>query len=36
MPPLEAALSAYLRERPWMRLLADDELVLSAGDVAAD
>ncbi len=36
MPPLEAALAAYLRERPWLRLLADDALVLSAGDVAAD
>jgi dTDP-4-dehydrorhamnose reductase len=36
MPPLEAALGAYLRERPWQRLLTDDDLVLSAGDASAD
>ncbi|MFL5620116.1 MAG: family 1 glycosylhydrolase [Gemmatimonadaceae bacterium] len=36
MPPLEAALGAYLNERPWLRLMRDDELVLSDQDVAAD
>lgn len=36
MPPLESALGAYLRERPWQRLLTDDDLVLSAGDASAD
>ncbi len=36
MPPLEAALGAYLSERPWLRLLRDDDLVLSTQDVAAD
>ena len=35
MPPLEAALGAYLHERPWLRLLADEDLVLSADDVSA-
>jgi hypothetical protein len=32
MPPLEAALAAFLRERPWTRLLRDDDLVMSAPD----
>jgi dTDP-4-dehydrorhamnose reductase len=36
MPPLEAALAAYLNERPWLRLLRDEDLVLSDHDVAAD
>ena len=36
MPSLDAALGAYLRERPWQRLLTDDDLVLSAGDASAD
>jgi hypothetical protein len=36
MPPLEAALSGYLSERPWLRLLRDEDLVLSGQDVAAD
>jgi hypothetical protein len=36
MPPLESALSAYLSERSWLRLLADDDLVMSGQDVAAD
>jgi hypothetical protein len=36
MPPLEAALSAYLSDRPWQRLLRDEDLVLSDQDVAAD
>jgi len=36
MPPLESALSAYLYDRPWLRLLPDEDLVMSADDVAAD
>jgi hypothetical protein len=36
MPPLEASLGAYLLERPWLRLLRDDDLVMSSQDVAAD
>jgi len=36
MPPLEAALAAYLNERPWLRLLRDEDLVLSGQDVAVD
>ena len=32
MPPLEEALAAYTHERPWMRLLRDDDLVMSAPD----
>jgi len=36
MPPLESALSAYLHDRPWLRLLRDEDLVMSADDVAAD
>ena len=36
MPPLETALSAYLRERPWLRLLADDDLVMSGQDAALE
>jgi dTDP-4-dehydrorhamnose reductase len=36
MPPLEAALGAYVNERPWLRLLRDDDLVLSSQDIAAD
>jgi dTDP-4-dehydrorhamnose reductase len=30
MPSLDAALDAYVRERPWLRLLPDDDLVESA------
>jgi hypothetical protein len=29
MPPLEHALAAYVRDRPWQRLLPDEDLVLS-------
>jgi hypothetical protein len=36
MPPLESALGAYLRERPWLRLLPDDDLVLSSQDALLD
>jgi dTDP-4-dehydrorhamnose reductase len=36
MPPLEAALSAYLSERPWLRLLPDDDLVMSGQDAVLD
>jgi dTDP-4-dehydrorhamnose reductase len=36
MPPLEAALGAYLHERPWHRLLRDDDLVLAGQDTALD
>ena len=36
MPPLEAALGAYLHERPWLRLLRDDDLVMSGQDAALD
>jgi hypothetical protein len=36
MPPLESALGAYLHERPWLRLLRDDELVLSSQDAALE
>jgi dTDP-4-dehydrorhamnose reductase len=36
MPPLEAALGAYLRERPWLRLLADDDLVMSGQDAVLE
>ena len=36
MPPLESALGAYVRERPWLRLLADDDLVMSGQDAALD
>jgi dTDP-4-dehydrorhamnose reductase len=36
MPPLESALGAYSSERPWLRLLRDEDLVLSDQDVAAD
>jgi dTDP-4-dehydrorhamnose reductase len=36
MPPLEAALATYMQERPWLRLLRDDDLVMSSQDVAAD
>ncbi|HKP14659.1 MAG TPA: SDR family oxidoreductase, partial [Gemmatimonadaceae bacterium] len=34
MPTLEAALGAYLHERPWLRLLRDDDLVMSADDTS--
>jgi dTDP-4-dehydrorhamnose reductase len=34
MPPLESALGAYLHERPWLRLLRDDDLVISAADTS--
>ena len=34
MPTLEAALGAYLHERPWLRLLRDDDLVMSADDAS--
>jgi dTDP-4-dehydrorhamnose reductase len=30
MPPLESALGAYLHERPWLRLLRADDLMMSA------
>jgi dTDP-4-dehydrorhamnose reductase len=37
LPPLESALGAYLRERPWQRgLLDDDTLLMSAQDSRAD
>ena len=37
LPPLEAALGAYLRGRPWQRgFLDDDTLVMSAQDARAD
>jgi dTDP-4-dehydrorhamnose reductase len=37
LPPLEAALGAYVRERPWRRgVLDDDALVLSGQDGRAD
>ena len=36
MPPLEAALAAYLHDRPWLRLLRDDDLVMSGQDAALD
>jgi dTDP-4-dehydrorhamnose reductase len=36
MAPLEAALSAYLSERPWLRLLPDDDLVMSGQDAVLD
>jgi dTDP-4-dehydrorhamnose reductase len=29
MPPLDHALAAYVRDRPWLRLLPDDDLVMS-------
>ena len=29
MPPLEHALAAYVRDRPWLRLLPDGDLVMS-------
>jgi len=29
MPPLEHALAAYVNERPWLRLLPDEDLVMS-------
>jgi hypothetical protein len=29
MPPLEHALAAYVNERPWLRLLPDDDLVMT-------
>jgi len=29
MPPLEHALAAYVSERPWLRLLPDDDLVMT-------
>jgi dTDP-4-dehydrorhamnose reductase len=35
MPPLEAALGAYLYDRPWLRLLRDEDLVMSGDDVSA-
>ena len=35
-PTLEAALGAYLHERPWLRLLRDDDLVLAGQDTALD
>ena len=34
MRPLEAALAAYVQERPWLRLLRDDDLVMSADDAS--
>jgi dTDP-4-dehydrorhamnose reductase len=34
MPSLDAAVAAYLHERPWRRGLLDDELALSAQDAA--
>jgi dTDP-4-dehydrorhamnose reductase len=36
MPALEAALGAYLHDRPWLRLLRDDDLVLAGPDTALD
>jgi dTDP-4-dehydrorhamnose reductase len=37
LQPLEAALGAYMRERPWRRgMLDDDALVLSGQDASAD
>jgi dTDP-4-dehydrorhamnose reductase len=37
LPPLEAALAAYLRERPWRRgFLDDDTLVMSGQDSRSD
>jgi hypothetical protein len=35
MPPLESALSEYLHDRPWLRLLRDEDLVMSADDLSA-
>ena len=29
MPPLEHALTTYVQDRPWLRLLPDDDLVMS-------
>ena len=34
MPPLESALGVYLNERPWLRLLRDDDLVLAGQDAS--
>ena len=34
MPPLRVALAAYLHERPWLRLLSDDALVMAGQDAA--
>ena len=36
MPSLEASLGAYLHERPWLRMLRDDDLVMSGQDAALD
>jgi dTDP-4-dehydrorhamnose reductase len=36
MPPLEHALAAYVQDRPWLRLLPDDDLVMSSSGVALD
>jgi hypothetical protein len=36
MRPLEAALAAYVHERPWLRLLTEDDLVLSTGAASLD
>lgn len=36
MPSLESALGAYVRERPWVRLLRDEDLVLAGQDATLD
>jgi dTDP-4-dehydrorhamnose reductase len=36
MPPLEHALGAYAQDRPWLRLVADDDLVMSGENSSVD